>query len=641
MRKKRKKLPIAFLTLIPLWIGLFPSSGISKTVALPLTLDYKLLRSLVIQTSFTGPGQSATVLDQEDGCNFIRISDPWFSEKKSFLWCETRVRIRAGVPFNENCLMTSELNGYVALHIQPIINRQTLKLTFRTVDSAVYDQNHKPKKVAGVIWEAIKEQVYDYINHITVDLEPSMTELKSFLEPLFPMGPSDKAKAMLDSLRLGEVKIAPDAVRIEILTEVEEMYEPEKEKEMEVLSDKDVEKIIESWETWDAFLVQLILSLVNRPLSENDRQILLDTLLATRYRFTTELNELTLNKDLVREQFIEAWTELSPVFRNHLSSEASEFTLGYLAFFTASDALSTLDRIGPTLGIEISRNGLIRLARLISRGKPTILDYDLSLNRDLREILDLGSPLSVDYPSEETEEYGLNPEKKISWRVDPDDSFLFASLSSDSPIYATAKKKDSGKLIPKKWIVPEDDIDPYIERIEKLLEDSSATSLKKTPLHSVYHDFYKRLIPAIAWQESCFRQFEIKNGEITYLLSYNRTSVGIMQINERVWRGIYDLDQLKWNIYYNTLAGCEIADQYLRRYALEKLKKMNPKVRLTEELVAGVVYAMYNGGPQQYDKYLARKKKNKHHLSDTLFMEKFRWVNHGKLDHVKLCLQGY
>ncbi|OGP61480.1 MAG: hypothetical protein A2V65_06160 [Deltaproteobacteria bacterium RBG_13_49_15] len=639
MMKRRTKLPITFLTLIPLWIGLFPSIGVSKTVALPLTLDYKLLRSLVIQTSFTGPGQSATVLDQEDGCNFIRISDPTFSEKKSFLWCETRVQIRTGVPFNENCLMTSELNGYVAFHIQPIINRRTLKLTFRTIDSVIYDQNHKPKKVAGVIWDAIKEQVYDYINHITIDLEPSMTELKSFLEPLFPAGPSDKAKAMLDSLRLGEVKIAPDAVRIEILTEVEEMYEPEKEKKMEVLSDKDVETIIESWETWDAFLVQLILSLVNRPLSENDRQILLDTLLATRYRFTTELNELTLNKDLVREQFIEAWTELSPVFRNHLSSEASEFTLGYLAFFTASDALSTLDRIGPTLGIEISRNGLIRLARLISRGKPTILDYDLSLNRDLREILDLGSPLSVDYPPEETEEYGLKPEKEIPWRIDPDDSFLFASLFTDSPIYAIAKKKDSGKLIPEKWIVPENDIDPYIERIEKLLEDSSAASLKKTPLQAVYHDFYRRLIPAIAWQESCFRQFQIENGEITFLLSYNRTSVGIMQINERVWRGIYDLDQLKWNIHYNTLAGCEIADQYLRRYALEKLKKMNPKVRLTEELVAGVVYAMYNGGPQQFDRYLARKKKNRHYLSDTLFMEKFRWVNHGKLEHVKLCLQ--
>ena len=107
----------------------------------------------------------------------------------------------------------------------------------------------------------------------------------------------------------------------------------------------------------------------------------------------------------------------------------------------------------------------------------------------------------------------------------------------------------------------------------------------------------------MAWQESCFRQFVREEGKLAYLISYNNTSVGLMQINERVWRGLYDPRRLRWDIGYNASAGCEISGLYLRRYVL---RKMDPKKPFDAELQARLVYAIYNGGPSQYRKFLKR-----------------------------------
>ena len=70
-------------------------------------------------------------------------------------------------------------------------------------------------------------------------------------------------------------------------------------------------------------------------------------------------------------------------------------------------------------------------------------------------------------------------------------------------------------------------------------------------------DTYRRLVPATAWQESCWRQFIRRGGKLVAIRS-RVGSVGIMQVNERVWRGVYDRKGLVGDIAYNTRAGAEI-----------------------------------------------------------------------------------
>jgi hypothetical protein len=129
----------------------------------------------------------------------------------------------------------------------------------------------------------------------------------------------------------------------------------------------------------------------------------------------------------------------------------------------------------------------------------------------------------------------------------------------------------------------------------------------------------------------------LSGGKLRYLTSSNRTSVGLMQINFRVWRGIYRPENLRWNIQYNARAGAEILKLYLRRYSL---KRFGPKNLLDEDLLAQAVYAMYNGGPDQFDLFLKRVQQDRLQKSDRLFMEKYEWVEKSQWDKLGVCLTG-
>ena len=170
---------------------------------------------------------------------------------------------------------------------------------------------------------------------------------------------------------------------------------------------------------------------------------------------------------------------------------------------------------------------------------------------------------------------------------------------------------------------PSDNLVEYVSRVRAVLAENSAAVLLRGEIGQQFQAMYTNLIAAMAWQESCFRQFVVKNDKLTYLLSYNQTSIGLMQINERVWRGLYDHSRLRWDIRYNALAGCEIAELYLRKYALKHpVWQKNGDM----ELLAQFVYAMYNGGPGEYKKFLARERTEKHYRSDQLFLEKLQSV---------------
>lgn len=89
MRRSRLELPLRFkffqsgwrpsIVLLTCLMGGFLSSpcmAITETVDLPLTIDYPLLRSLVVATVFTNPGETTTVLDENGGCRRITLSSP-------------------------------------------------------------------------------------------------------------------------------------------------------------------------------------------------------------------------------------------------------------------------------------------------------------------------------------------------------------------------------------------------------------------------------------------------------------------------------------------------------------------------------------------------------------------------------------
>lgn len=619
--------------------GMLSGGGVAvaETVNLPLTIDYPLLRSLVAATAFTEPGEATTVLDEGGGCRRIIISAPNYRREGSYLQFEVKAEARLGTSIGNTCLAPVEWEGYVVFEQRPRIETQSWQLFFETLDSTLYDRNHRPARVVGIIWELINTHIHEYLSATRIDLAPPVSELKAFLQSLFPPGLKNRAVHMLNTLRPNQIKVEPQALQIEILTNVDVAEKPSPGAKAEFLTEAELAQLIANWEAWDAFVVHTISALAPHQLSAGDRQCLLDTLLTIRYQFFTALTTETIERDMIRQQFVAAWKNLTPVFRHHLGGRPSGNLLSFLAFFTASDAVVALDRIGPQLGLEISRKGLIRLAHLLAQQQPVALAYRTEVDTDLRRILGLDPELNSGEPVFKGEELELEPPGGQS------------TLESEHPMLGTLgsllisaawaqKSKPSDSLAEiRTWLASRQNPATYLKRIKVLLQNSAEKVLGKRKTSKGYAKMSPRVVLAAAWQESCMRQFLVKKKKIVYLRSYNGSSVGVMQINERVWRGIYDLHRLRWNIRYNARAGCEILDLYVTKYVEKNLKEINSGRKIADDTLAQVIYAMYNGGPQDFKKFLSRKKTGKYYKSDKLFLEKYNWVKTDQWQNIRKC----
>ena len=634
LRRERGKMKSCILSLFLLW--LFPAYlwGATETLSLPLALDYSLIRSLLIQQVYHEPGDRAIPLDQNDGCERIELWEPEVGSEGTLIKTGSRIRIRAGIPLPGRCLRASEWEGYIEVLQRVWLENKTWKVRFETIDSRFYDQNRKRISLSRDFLPLIKTYLYPYLDTVTIDLAQARNELTEFLPLVFPREERPRILRLLDSLRLGEVKIDEQAVRINALMEVEVLPEPPGKPERP-LTEQEIESLIRLWESWDVFLVYQIESLLGEPLTKDERERLLELLLSTRSHFTQALEERNLEQDLVRKQFVSAWKELSPLFKKYLVRHPSPSLLNLLAFLSISDALVVLDKLGPVLNIEISRDGLLRLARLLLQGGDKVsLEYSESLDPRLRELLGFGPPLDESGPVFDFEELDLPEDKgkegkqsgiKFLWR------FLIPPVQADDSASGALREL-------KEWVPPErKNMKAYLAKVKEILEQAAGETFQKSQLDSDYRALYRNLILATGWHESCWRQFVKSKGKIRYLVSYNHTSVGLMQINQRVWRGFYRIESIRWNIRYNIRAGCEILDLYLRDYAI---KRSQSKGTLDRKSLVQVTYGMYNAGPDEYFEFFKRSKKNALNRRDRIFWQKYLSSQRDQFDGLLHCLTG-
>lgn len=620
----------------------------TKTVTFPMTIDYPLLRSLVVYSVFRDADETAVLLDEGNGCRKITIARPFYREEGGRIRFETRVSVRMGTTVNEKCILPLEWEGIVVLFQRPVVHPGTWTLSFLTEDSTVLTMDRKPATVAGLVWDIIKSRVYTFLNSIKIDLGPPVAQVKDVLLPVFQEDSRARAEKMLGSLHPGAFETRAEDLHLEVLAEVEEPDECEKKEEIGIVPEEKLKKYIDTFEAWDAYLVSIILSLVRQPLTAEDREVLLTTLLEARYRF---IDALTTGEegDFVRDEFVTSWKSLSPVFRRHLSDEPSRNLFRFLAFFTASDAMEALDQVGASLGIEISRHGLVRMLALLTEGKETLLPYDYAVNGGLRRVLGMGKAPAFEGPSFDAEELdsGGNGEEATPGgggrEAAGTGTFWAVRLARLFVSPAWAGEEEASKVpadVLRQWIVSREGLEEYMERVRGLLKKSAEGALKKGKIPGDLKDFYHDLVLATAWQESCYRQFREKKKKIGYMRSYNGTSVGIMQVNERVWRSLYDAKRLRWDIAYNAFAGCEILDLYLSKYILGRRDRIEQDIKLDNDRIARMVYAVYNGGPSQVKKFAERLRTGKFYDADTLFNEKYEWVKEGEFDKIRKCLIG-
>src|SRR5262249_9132537 len=86
-----------------------------------------------------------------------------------------------------------------------------------------------------------------------------------------------------------------------------------------------------------------------------------------------------------------------------------------------------------------------------------------------------------------------------------------------------------------RWVPKEVEREAYRDAVGQLLTWVAEHAAGVNAIDDRFRPVFGHLVPAVGWQESCWRQFVEKDGQMTFLLS-SSGDVGIMQVNRRVWR---------------------------------------------------------------------------------------------------------
>ncbi len=186
-----------------------------------------------------------------------------------------------------------------------------------------------------------------------------------------------------------------------------------------------------------------------------------------------------------------------------------------------------------------------------------------------------------------------------------------------------------GKL--KRVVVSDRNADQYRGDLDQLLELDGQYEMNEQDIDPAHRNLYARLVKAVAWQESCWRQFRLRGGRVVYLESSTQ-DLGLMQVNKHVWRGFYSLQRLEWDIIYNAGAGMEILAQMLEN---DQNKRGAASPGRPDDL-ARSAYASYNGGPGAYRRWRGREPREER-LIDDAFWQKFQAVSRGQTIDILSC----
>ncbi|MEZ5502476.1 MAG: lytic transglycosylase domain-containing protein [Halioglobus sp.] len=592
---------LLFLLLISFPVG----AANEAAVSVPVKLDYPLMRQLLIRQLFTGPGQSRKVFDDAGSCNQVVLTEPRIAPQNENLEIHADVSSKLGLSIFGMCFSLFDWEGSVGFLALPVLKpgATAVGLAPRGIWLTKADGE---RLTSGRLWDYAQQPLQDLLGSFTINLAPLTSALGSFLPDVLPHRSGQQMQDILDSLKLGNLRVARDGLEASLDFRIDTLAEaPPPEA---VLSPEELQQWQERWQMMDALLVFAVKHYAAATHMEELRSTLLDILIDSRYQLVDALAApVDPANDPVRTWFLQSWQKLGPVVRTISLEREGPEPLMWISVLAATDALYALDRLGPQTGLEISADGLRRLARMINEGAaPPELLYDDAVDPELQQLFQ--------------EQIELESPPPAAWNIN------FSLLSR---AYAAAPQDRLNSWVPEPQEVAE-----YVPMVAALLEATSDGILRKHKLDKTYHALYRNLVLATAWQESCWRQYVVQDGQLVPLVS-STGDIGLMQMNERIWRGFYDMQKLRWDIHYNSIAGAEVLLDYLVKYALRRNEHQQAGGL---DNLARASYSAYNGGPGKSSRYRRQDVPSVHRKIDAAFWKKYQKISEGNQSGVARCL---
>jgi hypothetical protein len=537
--------------------------ALAGRLEIPLRVPLEPIRQ-ALKAQLAASPAAPNVIYREGRCQYLKLETPKLDALDGQLRFVGPGSAALGVELAGNC-QAAAWRGSMQFTLAPRLDNAG-RLRMRIVDSKLTDA--RGGRALGFIWDLSKHHVHPRLQQFSYDIGASSSALLAVMRGAAPPEHSAALELALTQVQVLEPRVEASEIVVPIAIEIPDAWltvPSVASASTAPLTEAELDALDKALQPWDAFLAYSIKQIALDNEDAALRQRLFTLLLDSRYQLAAILSgETRTAGDPVRTLFIDAWNEMRAILAD----------ARYALFLDAGDALLALDRAAPGLGMTLSADGLRQLARSL---RPAATDdplaYDWSVDPQLGRLFDV-----EDIPKPEPSPPGR--------------SWLDLFITSAHATTATTQKPALDR-----WVPMRAELAAYETRVGDLLQKTSAIELQRANLAAPYDKIYRNLMPTTALIESCWRQYELRAGKVGYLRSA-ASSVGIMQINQRVWRGFYDVERLRWNTAYNARAGAQILMRYMKDYAI-------PYAERSGDLnhVPRAAYAVYNAGPRAVGRF--------------------------------------
>ncbi|MCQ8104680.1 hypothetical protein NP590_11235 [Methylomonas sp. SURF-2] len=352
------------LSLRPLLIAaglLLSSNTFAREINVPVPLDYRLIRNVLVQQLFTGPEQTARVWKDGKECSFLDLSNPQISGVNGQVKIDNNVRAQFGAKMGGKCMTLVKWSGILETLQKPVLDKTGNVLSFPVTSTNAFDGNGQKLNI-DQLQELLQQVVAPRLAGLKIDLNESRDDIVKILLPYVAAEDSEQLHDSVASLRFNSAKA--DAQSIVVNLGFVANIKPANNAPVAALNADELQQWQTVWQKWQSSLDK---SIDQIPLPDDltgNRDTLHEVLQKAGRAFEQGLSgEQPDGNDPVRVFINESWDKLAPLLRAVSKQLPGAEGLRYLTLIAATDLMYELESIGSPFGLEISANGLRKIAR--------------------------------------------------------------------------------------------------------------------------------------------------------------------------------------------------------------------------------------------------------------------------------------
>ena len=346
---------------------IFANNGVANQFNLPVQLDYSLIKRALITQLYKGAGNTAELWNDKHGCSYLKLSNPQVSGQKGQIKLLNNLQAQFGTNLGGQCVTLFEWGGILETLQQPTINAAQSVLSLPITQVTATDRAGR-SITNNQLQELINRFVEPKLSEVKIDLNESRADIEKTVTEFLPKENVAEVKEMLNTLKFTSADANDNGVAIKLAFDAPlKVVDKKPAAPLSAAEQKQWQAI---WQEWDAFLSKAIQQATDDTQSPELRDTLTEILLESRSAFQAGLKEHDANgDDPVRVFFTQTWQRLAPELKT-LAKELPEIQgLRYMTFIAATDVIYELENIGAPFGLDISSDGLRKLARILIAGK--------------------------------------------------------------------------------------------------------------------------------------------------------------------------------------------------------------------------------------------------------------------------------